>query len=464
VLHQPFLALRDSSRIPFTGRNLAFSSFHIAPRLTWFFTKSALSLETTQLILDNEDATRHLFTKDTSNYGNITFPQKPYELSQYSSSYGATWQGTPVPWLSFFAHGEYGSNDLKTKNLPTVIDTILELDTIPGMDTVFYDSVRSEKWNEIKGDFILKFNTLLNPSVHYLTEFVKEPVYQEREHGFARVEDTLSIVRFWGEGGLQRNSLAEDEVSYNPSYAGEVTVNPVGSVFVSGAAQSDTRFPDFTETFYTRTGRLAFANPELKPEHKNRYEAKATWNPGGIFYGLGYRYESAENLIAPAWAKQAKLADILLLREAYTWTNLDKIHNHIWFAQLGFRISNWWLFAERGVSFAASENPLVPSRYYKGTVLWKNRFVQDRLGVSVRFDAEWFGDRADYGIARDGEHAALVRLPHYLALNFEAKMQISSFELYTRIHNLNHSIYFPETGYAPPGVSFRYGIRWMLMD
>ena len=51
-------------------------------------------------------------------------------------------------------------------------------------------------------------------------------------------------------------------------------------------------------------------------------------------------------------------------------------------------------------------------------------------------------------------------MSHYLALDFEARMQILSFELYTRIENFNHSIYMPEAGYTPEGLRFAYGIVW----
>ena len=45
-------------------------------------------------------------------------------------------------------------------------------------------------------------------------------------------------------------------------------------------------------------------------------------------------------------------------------------------------------------------------------------------------------------------------------LDFEARMQILSFELYSRIENMNHSIYMPASGYTPEGLRFAYGIVW----
>jgi len=60
----------------------------------------------------------------------------------------------------------------------------------------------------------------------------------------------------------------------------------------------------------------------------------------------------------------------------------------------------------------------------------------------------------------EDDELELVELKHYLALNFEARMRILSFSLYTRIDNLNHSLYEPASGYRPEGVRFLYGITW----
>lgn len=67
--------------------------------------------------------------------------------------------------------------------------------------------------------------------------------------------------------------------------------------------------------------------------------------------------------------------------------------------------------------------------------------------------------RYDCAVNEDGL-PEIIPLNKYLALNFEAKMQILSFELYSRIDNLNHSKYKPAAGYTPEGMRFSYGIIW----
>ena len=127
--------------------------------------------------------------------------------------------------------------------------------------------------------------------------------------------------------------------------------------------------------------------------------------------------------------------------------------------QVGFRLGNWKFYLERGQKITRTKLIDTPSLYYKGSIHWQNRFVKDRLGVSVRVDFQWFNNRFDCTINEKGE-PELVSLKKYLAMDFEARMQILSFELYSRIENFNHSIYMPESGYTPEGLRFAYGIVW----
>jgi hypothetical protein len=56
--------------------------------------------------------------------------------------------------------------------------------------------------------------------------------------------------------------------------------------------------------------------------------------------------------------------------------------------------------AEQGKTILRTFVPSIPSRYYKGTIYWSNRFVEDRMKISVQFDADWFGERWDYGLEK----------------------------------------------------------------
>jgi hypothetical protein len=103
----------------------------------------------------------------------------------------------------------------------------------------------------------------------------------------------------------------------------------------------------------------------------------------------------------------------------------------------GIQLGNWQLHVERSAVLNRRVKLIdSPELFYKGSLFWSDRFVSNRLGVSVRWDFQWFDSRWDCEIDEDGL-PQLVELKHYLALNFEARMQILTFELYTRIDNLN---------------------------
>jgi hypothetical protein len=89
------------------------------------------------------------------------------------------------------------------------------------------------------------------------------------------------------------------------------------------------------------------------------------------------------------------------------------------------------------------------------------------MKVSVQFDADWFGERWDYGLEKTSDTTSIakpIKLKKYLSLNFKSAMQIQDFTLFARIENMNHSLMEPEAGYAPPGIRFAYGIEWVLGD
>jgi hypothetical protein len=223
----------------------------------------------------------------------------------------------------------------------------------------------------------------------------------------------------------------------------------------------DNKFPDVKELKLVETGRLSFPNEDLDFERRNRQTLNIGWYSREVFYGLGLRHESAENLIKQRWVLGEGMESV---NEAFRWTNLDEASTWDWLFKVGFRLGNWKFYLERGQVLSREEKIIdTPELYYKGGIHWQNRFVQDRLGVSVRVDWQWFGPRYDCTVNAEGQ-PELEYMKKYLALDFEARMQILSFELYSRIENFNHSIYMPASGYTPEGLRFAYGIVWTFRN
>ncbi len=108
-------------------------------------------------------------------------------------------------------------------------------------------------------------------------------------------------------------------------------------------------------------------------------------------------------------------------------------------------------------------NRALSNSIYKGHLGWKKLLVDNKLKVKLDWDWEWFGTR--YAWASDGQgNSSVVKLDEYLALDFKAQMQIKSFIFFFKAVNFNHDRYSPEPGVHPPGVIFRFGVDWTLLN
>ncbi|MCL1956837.1 MAG: hypothetical protein FWF63_05905 [Fibromonadales bacterium] len=449
VVHQFFVGSlkRDSSKVPFAGRNLYYNSIHLAPAITWIFPHSSLTAQMNQLFLDNDDATRHFFTKEGSGIF-VNFPQSPYHIKGNSGFYGLIWNYNFLPGYNLNISHRFASQELNFSKPDT-----------------------TESYHGQSGEAEVSHKSFLNPTVKVKYEYMwgEENLYQDRQLVLLGIKDTLWRFAFRGESGLQRNAFALDSVGtddFAQALFLGLTIFLPHHLTWNTYWQQDTRFPDFMETHIKRVGRIAFPNEELKAEKRQKFEMNLEYKLSEhFFYTAGYKHEKALNAIKPYWALQkVDSLETLPADTAFKWANAPQsLWNHELFWRLGFELGNWCFFAERGKKILRASVIDVPARYYKGAVYWSNRFVQERLKVNVQFDADWFGSRWDYGLERDN-NAAPINLRNYLWLNFKTSMQIQSFTIYSRIENMNHSLMEPEAGYTPPGIRFAYGIEWTLDD
>ncbi len=479
VTHSPYFALgRDSTQIPFGGRNIAMNSMHIQPMLTWRFGLGKAYAKMNYLSLENADNTNHKVLKDTLDLSIRTFQTNPYVIDISAVTYGAGIELYPIRNLTLSADISYGDHEIEEDSLPRFKSGIKEyLDTagIAQADTLYYDTTLNKNYQTILGGFGVSYHTLLNPTLRLQYEFLdveregsvshRHTYYQDREVGYAQVSDTLrksglGAVMFRAQGGMQRNSSVRNQVDYAPAYSLDVLALLPYSLRLSGSYRHDNRFPDADQLKINEIGRLAFHRKDLNFEERSRATVNLGWQKRDVFYGIGFRNESVDNLIKPRWVKWGGVDTTNSIEDAFTWTNISEAETFDWMFQVGFRLGNWKFYLERGQALDRSLRLIdTPELYYKGSIHWQNRFVFDRLGVSVRVDWQWFDNRFDCTINEKGQ-VELEEMNHYLALDFEARMQILQFELYTRIENFNHSIYMPESGYTPEGLRFAYGIVW----
>lgn len=489
VTHSPFFALgRDSTQIPFGGRNIAMNSMHLQPIVTWRFGYGKAFVKINYLSLDNADNTTHEVLLDTLDPTARNFQTDPYRIIIESRTYGGGVEFYPIKDLTLGTEIHYGNHEIEMRKLSRIIrssDTTYNENGLRSINISYYDTSKVRNYETILGNFDVRYKALLNPKLHFEYEFVnteesgsdtkKETYYQDREIGYAEVSDTLfGKALFRVQAGMQRNSSLLNDVKFAPAFSLDGTYLLPYHLMASASYRHDNKFPDVNQIKLIETGRVAFPNENLKHEVRDRATANLVWQKRDVFYGLGLRYEHVNNLIKPHWViigsidttrTYDDINDVTInevtdsLPNAFRYENLGHAHTLDWLMQIGFRLGNWKFYFERGEKITRTKLIDTPSLYYKGSIHWQNRFVKDRLGVSVRVDFQWFNNRYDCTIDENGK-PKLVQLNKYLAMDFEARMQILTFELYNRIENFNHSIYAPESGYTPEGLRFAYGIVW----
>ena len=479
VTHSPYFALgRDSSQIPFGGRNIAMNSMHIQPILTWKFGFGKAFAKLNYINLRNADNTNHKVLLDTLDKAIRTFQTDPYVTEIHTFGYGGGAEFYPTRKLTLSADLQYTEHEIELDSLARIYkDSHIYTDTagIEHSDSLFYDTLRTTSYQSMLGNFGIAYHTIFNPAIKFKYEFLNtdntgdndttHTYYQDREVGYLELKDTLwNKLLFRTQTGLQRNSSVRDSVDIAPAYSADVLAFLPYHLRASAGWRHDNKFPDVGQLKIDETGRLAFARKDLKYEERDRYTFNLGYQQREVFYGLGLRYENVDNLIKPRWVKHGAVDSTDAIDDVYTWTNIDNVNSLDWILQVGFRLGNWKFYLERGETLDRSFKLIdTPELYYKGSIHWQNRFVSDRLGVSVRVDWQWFGERYDCTIGEFGG-PELELMKKYLALDFEARMQILSFELYTRIENFNHSIYMPASGYTPEGLRFAYGIVWTFRN
>jgi hypothetical protein len=479
VTHSPYFSMgRDSTQIPFGGRNIAMNSMHIQPILTWRFGFGKAFAKLNYINLRNADNTNHKVLLDTLDKAVRTFQTDPYVIETHTFGYGGGVEFYPTRKLTLSTDFQYTEHDIELDSLGRIFRKTHEYTDTLGrqlVDSLFYDTVRTTNYQSMLGNFGIAYHTIFNPAIKFKYEFLNtdntsandttRTYYQDREVGYLELKDTLwNKLLFRTQTGLQRNSSVRDSVDIAPAYSADVLAFLPYHLRASAGWRHDNKFPDVGQLKIDETGRLAFARKDLKYEERDRYTLNLGYQQRKVFYGLGLRYENVDNLIKPRWVKRGAVDSTDAIDDVYTWSNIDNVNSLDWILQVGFRLGNWKFYLERGETLDRSFKLIdTPELYYKGSIHWQNRFVQDRLGVSVRVDWQWFGERYDCTI---GEHGGpeLELMKKYLALDFEARMQILTFELYTRIENFNHSIYMPASGYTPEGLRFAYGIVWSFKN
>ena len=316
VTHSPYFSMgRDSSQIPFGGRNIAMNSMHIQPILTWRFGFGKAYAKLNYINLRNADNTNHKVLLDTLDKSIRTFQTDPYVIETHTFGYGGGVEFYPTRKLTLSTDFQYTEHDIELDSLGRIFRKTHEYTDTLGrqlVDSLFYDTVRTTNYQSMLGNFGIAYHTIFNPAIKFKYEFLNtdntggndttHTYYQDREVGYLELKDTLwNKLLFRTQTGLQRNSSVRDSVDIAPAYSADVLAFLPYHLRASAGWRHDNKFPDVGQLKIDETGRLAFHRKDLKYEERDRYTLNLGYQQREVFYGLGLRYENVDNLIKPRW-------------------------------------------------------------------------------------------------------------------------------------------------------------------
>ncbi len=540
--HQPYLATmkRDSSTIPFSGRNLKINNQTLSPSITYYLPNLTLKTYFNYFYDKSDDAPNiepdidtvdnrylvssftafdyqsrvkekrygaqlktHLLASDISLHGSLTQMERSYTLpSELKGSYilleSNDIRRYPSERLEYY-RDSIGLNDIdestETEQTFSNISVSIKPDS-PWVPAFYFKN----EYQSVSNYLPYSPESRVSPITlsHY-----KELSYIEHELSLFSVA-TQRIQAGFSRNTIEGRSFSSPSVSYDLT----LNTNPVDPFFsFHGYYNYYQRVPSLQNLYMYNAARVSIPNPMLTPEKIQIIAADATAERWGVILTGGFRGEFIRDYIASsAYGSDSLITtpEIFELRDeqysdkfqydsiqtesgedslfvktdtVYTYT----VHDTIAFSKTnygyaesviahmgaGFSLGNWTFYLERQIqlknslSGAKLRNYLdhIYSRNYKGHILWTNAFVNDKLGLQIKWEWEWFNNR--YAWARTTtQYAKRVQLKHYLVNDFEARMKISSFQLYLRIDNFNHSNYTTDIGYTPWGLTFKYGIQW----
>ena len=121
VTSSPYFALgRDSSSIPFTGRNIAVNSMHVQPVITWRFGLGKAFFKMNYLSLENADNTSHKVLLDTLDLAKRTFQKPPYTIEEKAVTYGGGIELYPIKKLTVATSFHYGTHEIEEDSLARI--------------------------------------------------------------------------------------------------------------------------------------------------------------------------------------------------------------------------------------------------------------------------------------------------------------------------------------------------------
>lgn len=512
--HQPYVNSlgRDSSQIPFTGRKLAQEQLLLTPWIDVKLQDAHLRYYANFLHIDNQEpASYEVYPDPTLPYTKNIYRGEIAEVLNKESNHNLEFTSAKLWGRHLESRYSFSQRRVRYSQLPQWmlynksgslkdIDLPLETTRIEDLQHLELQSYQADlESNRTWADLALP-NIQFQAELRQVQDHTQEPF---RANQLSRLqEDKQLTMLHWQTSeaqvqlGIQRFGMLRKREHYFSAYHFEANPTWASTDSAWGYFDFNIQTSQFAQAssleereIFNRN-RLWYTEPTLGVTQIQRHQIQSSWGLQSKVYGMeldaSYRHEDLTHPNAPFWLITRQLGDSLPAQFALKSHVFDQgQHQQIrWGGTL--RLGNWTTGLHQ---IRALENTLessgaqyqalhLPQTLYQGHIHWKRILLtRQNLGLSCRWDWTWVGPRETWGqsaenqsiigqdfqgedISRTSPYAEQIQLPHYLALDFEARMKISTFELFYKINNFNHDIYHTESGYTPAGLQFRWGVVW----
>lgn len=509
--HQPYINSigRDSTQIPFTGRNLAQEQLLMTPWIDFKIQDAHLRYYANFLHIDNQESENRRITPNPINpFIENIYEAGIVEILNKENQHNFEFTSAKLWGRQFQTNYSLSSRRIRYSNLRqwdlSNRTGSLRDQSLPNQITQNENLQHLEfkSYNHPDSDF--DWPVLLLPHLKFQGELREVSQYQVepfRSNQLSSLQEDRQIgLLYWQtqesrlELGMQRLGLLRNQShffrAWSASHHQHFNSQSLGDFDVNLAASQFAQAPTLEDREIFERTRLWFTNPNLSVSEVTNYEVSPSWSFQKSSWGLGLQTslsgEYIERPLAPEWLISRFFGDSLPGQRTLRTINFDRGYQTA--AKVGgsVRLGNWSTqinkiftlqnsYTLNNISYEARQ---IPQALYQGQIHWKRILLsKQNLGISMRWDWTWVGEREEwlvadspteaYTQAADGSaigrtevYAEKIILPHYLALDFEARIKISTFELFYRINNFNHDIYHTEPGYTPAGLQFRWGVVW----
>lgn len=226
--------------------------------------------------------------------------------------------------------------------------------------------------------------------------------------------------------------------------------------------------PGFAELMRPDVFRPRLETSELEAETRDRAEVRAFWGARGFSAEIGGAFLSIENGIRPEVLPSADAPE--RVPRALALRSVNRGGTIRGFSTDAALHASWrWLLASTKVGFGRTGLPgeplggepdlSEPQWRTRSSVGWSAELLPGRFRASSSLSLSTWSESWIY-VPSGADEASLQELPASWGLDFEARCEIRTFEIFWRMENMGDKKQFVLPGWTPLGLRAGWGVVW----